>query len=186
MSRGSLAEVGRRERLMTSVQHRPTPEVGVHHVPSWVWIALGAVLAVAIGMAIGYLIADTDTTTTAAAVPVEGFEYDHEVTTGKVAAPGVTTAYMGNSGVLFPDPPIVAPVMGFEPMIEATSMHMLEGLVTSEYYGYSGELYPAATVAPMAMGFDYDHEVTPIHVIDADDWAKASFVGQSGALSIEH
>ena len=34
---------------------------------------------------------------------VGGFEFDHEVTPGYVASPGVTGQYFGNSGELFPD-----------------------------------------------------------------------------------
>ena len=37
---------------MTSVHHHPSSDVGLHHVPDWVWIGLAALLAVAFGLGI--------------------------------------------------------------------------------------------------------------------------------------
>jgi hypothetical protein len=173
---------------MTTVQHRPAPRVSFDDIPSWVWIAIAAVLAVGMGLAIGYTIADQGTTTEAAATSVEGFEYNSEATSMHLAtATPVTVDYLGNSGVLYPEPVPIAPVLGFETMHEVTPMHLASATpVTAPYFGNSGELYPAVTVLPVAMGFDYDHEVTPIHVSSPDGWVTAEYVGTSGALSIEH
>lgn len=166
---------------MTSVHHHPSSDVGLHHVPDWVWIGLAALLAVAFGLGIGYMIGNQDAETTgASAAAVDGFAYDNESTPMRIVQPGVTTAYFGNSGVLYPDPIPAAPLMGLEVANESTSMHLLSGLVTTEYYGNSGELYPALTVAPSAMGFDYDHEVTPMHL--SSDGVTTTYFGNSGEL----
>ncbi|MDJ0790647.1 MAG: hypothetical protein QNJ71_02005 [Acidimicrobiia bacterium] len=165
---------------MTTVQHRPAPQVGFDQIPSWVWIAVAAILAIGMGVAIGYTIADEGTTE--AIVTPEGFEYSSDATPLHLAtATPVTVDYMGNSGVLYPDPIPVAPVIGFETMHEVTSMHLVTSdPVTTQYFGYSGELYPAITVLPAAMGFDYDHEVTPMHI--AVDGVTVPYMGYSGEL----
>ncbi|MGI9641837.1 MAG: hypothetical protein ACR2N9_03545 [Acidimicrobiia bacterium] len=168
---------------MTSVHHHPSSDVGLHHVPDWVWIGLAALLAVAFGLGIGYMIGNQDAETTgASATAVDGFAYDNESTPMHIATqPGVTTPYMGNSGVLYPDPIAVAPIMGLEVANESTSMHLLSGLVTTEYFGNSGELYPAPAVLASASGFDYDHDSTPMH-IKSTSGVTTTYFGNSGEL----
>ena len=170
---------------MTTAQHRPAPRVSFDDVPSWVWIAIAAVLAIGMGLAIGYTIADQGTTE-AAVTSVDGFEYTSDATSMHLAtANPVTVDYMGNSGVLYPEPIPVAPVLGFEGVHEATAMHIVTSdPVTTQYFGNSGELYPAITVLPAAMGFDNDHEVTPMHL--AVDGVTVPYMGYSGELSAEN
>ena len=168
---------------MTSVHHHPTSDVGLHHVPDWVWIGLAVLLAIGFGLGIGYIIGDQETgsTSAATAAPVDGFAYDNESTAMHTAGPGVTTDYMGNSGVLYPDPLIVAPVIGFETANQASPLHLSTGLVTGEYFGYSGELYPALAVPAAAAGFDYDHETSSIHLNTGS--VTGEYFGDSGSCS---
>lgn len=166
---------------MTTVQHRPAPRVSFDDVPQWVWIAIAAILAIGLGMAIGYTIADQGTTE-AAVTSVDGFEYSSDATPMHLAtATPVTVDYMGNSGVLYPEPIPIAPIAGFPVAHEVTPMRMVTSdPVTTQYFGHSGELYPAITVLPAAMGFAYDHEVTPMHMFVGR--VTVPYMGYSGEL----
>lgn len=127
---------------MTSVHHHPSTDVGLHHVPDWVWIALAALLAVAFGLGIGYIIGNQDATTTeAAATPVAGFEYGQEATSVHLNTGAVTGEYYGNSGELYPALSVAAAATGFDYDQETTPIHLNTGKVTGEYYGNSGELF---------------------------------------------
>jgi hypothetical protein len=100
---------------------------------------------------------------------VTGFEYDHEVTSGRIATARVTGQYFGyNPEFDVPESDATASatavrpsffdkhpatgrvaaaalaksVTGFEYDQESTPGHIVGTPVTGEYFGYSGELYP--------------------------------------------
>jgi hypothetical protein len=120
--------------------HHPAPThlgFGQHH--EWLWVALGAVVVAIIAGSISWIVMRDQPTVTDSALPVSGFEYDHEVTAIHMPTAGVTGQYFGYSGAL---DAVVAPVSGFDLEHDTTTIQMPSTAVTGMYFGNSEEIDP--------------------------------------------
>jgi hypothetical protein len=114
-------------------------------------VAVGAFLVIAV--AIGWNIAQGDEPAIDTDSMVSGFDYNAEATTGRMAAPGVTTQYFGHTDELFPERDLVS---GFQYQNEATPGRTVLPGVIGQYFGHSEELFPPKPVS----GFDHNTDAT--------------------------
>jgi len=165
--------------------HQPS-HMGVRWHPNheWLWIGLSAMLVAFVTVAIVLVVSRPETTAAPVLESASGFAYDHEATPIQIASPGITTAYLGNSGELYPAISVLPAATGFAYDHEATPIQIASPGITTAYLGNSGELYPAISVLPAATGFAYDHEVTPIHI--ASSGVTTEYFGNSGELFAEN
>jgi hypothetical protein len=139
-----------------------------HGEHTWLWIGLSAIIVALLAGGITWIILRPAPTAPALPASVVGFEYFDEATTGIVADPGITSAYVGLNPAF--DPDIVATGL----MVEATPIHVAVPGSTVDYFG----LNPAFDVDVPPAGLLT--ETTPIHL--SAPGVTTQYLGNSGEL----
>jgi hypothetical protein len=126
---------------MTTANHPSHMGVRWHPNHEWLWIGLSAIVIALVAVAFIWIANQPANTVAPVLESRSGFEYDHEVTTGQIVSPGVTTEYFGNSGELYPALSVLPSATGFAYDHEVTTGQIVSPGVTTEYFGNSGELF---------------------------------------------
>jgi hypothetical protein len=155
--------------MVTARERVPIPRMTrAHGEHTRLWIGLSAIIVALVAGGITWMILRPAPTAPALPASVVGFEYFNEATTGIVADPGITSAYVGLNPTFDPD---VVPI-GL--LVEATPVHVADPGITSAYVGLNPTFDP--DVVPSGL-LD---EATSIHA--ANPGVTTQYLGNSGEL----